>query len=173
MVLLITVAVLIPRVGGATPYAILTSSMVPTAPPGTLVVVRPVDPAEINVGDVITYQLASGQPAVVTHRVIAVTSDGKGGPAFRTQGDANRVADEGEVIPVQIKGRLWYSVPYVGRLHVAVDQNKRNTMVTGVAVVLLGYASFMFATAARGRRRPAGAPDDDAEPVLEDAGARP
>ena len=44
----LAVAVLVPRVGGATPYTVLTGSMAPTYPPGSLVVVRPVDPESIS-----------------------------------------------------------------------------------------------------------------------------
>ena len=42
----------------------------PASAPGSVVVVRPVDPADIGVGSVITYQLESGEPEVVTHRVV-------------------------------------------------------------------------------------------------------
>ncbi len=63
-----------PRLGGATPYTVLTSSMEPEYPPGTLVVVRPVPIEEIGIGDVITYQLESGEPTVVTHRVVGLST---------------------------------------------------------------------------------------------------
>jgi signal peptidase len=46
VILLVTaaigIAVLVPRLGGATPYVVLTGSMEPRMPPGTLVVVKPV-----------------------------------------------------------------------------------------------------------------------------------
>ncbi len=77
----IAVAVVVPRLAGARPYVVLTGSMRPGMPPGTLVVVRPVDPRSIGVGDVITYQVASGEPDVVTHRVVAQGLDRRGRPA--------------------------------------------------------------------------------------------
>ena len=46
----------------------LTSSMEPGLPPGTLVIVKPIDPVDVRIGTVITYQLESGKPTVVTHR---------------------------------------------------------------------------------------------------------
>ena len=67
----LVVGVLLPRMAGATPYTVLTGSMTPNLPPGTLVVVRPVDAGTIGTDSVITYQLASGEPEVVTHRVVA------------------------------------------------------------------------------------------------------
>src|SRR4051794_850345 len=89
----IVAAVLVPRVAGATPYTILTGSMRPNMPPGTLVVIKPVPIKDITVGTVVTYQLRSGEPTVVTHRVVAVGTTLKGKRVFTTQGDANNVAD--------------------------------------------------------------------------------
>ena len=73
-------------------------------PPGTLVVVRPTQIADIAAGDVLTYQIKSGDPTVVTHRVVQQGVDMTGQPRWRTQGDANDVADQNWVLPVQVKG---------------------------------------------------------------------
>lgn len=153
VVLLLAVSVLIPRVAGATPYTILTDSMRPGMPPGMLVVVKPVDASDIAVGDVITYQLKSGEPEVVTHRVVGQGFDLKGDPIFHTQGDANSIRDEQPVIPVQIKGKRWYAIPYVGRVTNVVTSGQRETALTIVVTGLLAYAATMFAGAARDRRR--------------------
>lgn len=154
MAAVLAVAVVVPRVGGATPYTILTSSMEPGLPPGTLVVVRPVDPADIGVGTVITYQIASGKPAVVTHRVVGQGVDGDGGTVFLTQGDANGAPDAQPVRPAQIKGEQWYAVPHLGRLTNLVSGSQRQVAMMIVVAGLLGYAATMFSAAARDRSRP-------------------
>src|SRR5690348_1134464 len=87
VVLVLALVVVIPRVGGGTAYTVLTGSMRPTMPPGTLVVVRPVKPEQIAVGDVVTYQIESGDPTVATHRVVAVGIDMKGEYRFTMKGD--------------------------------------------------------------------------------------
>ncbi|WP_235737294.1 S26 family signal peptidase [Nocardioides alcanivorans] len=74
----LVVAVVVPRLAGATPYTVVTGSMRPGLPPGTLAVVRPTPVEEIGIGDVITYQLESGKETVVTHRVVAVGLDATG-----------------------------------------------------------------------------------------------
>jgi signal peptidase len=145
--------VLVPRLGGGTPYTVLTGSMRPDLPPGTLVVVRPVNPVDIGVGSVITYQLESGRPAVVTHRVVSQGLDPEGHPVFATQGDANDAPDEQWVRPVQIRGELWYSVPYLGYLSTLLTGHERQLGVHVVATGLAGYALWAFLGAALGRRR--------------------
>ncbi len=72
---LVLALIVVPLLGGARPYTVLTSSMEPTYPPGTLVVVRTTDASRLPVGTVVTYQLESGQPDVVTHRVVATGVD--------------------------------------------------------------------------------------------------
>lgn len=152
-VFVIAVAVLVPRIAGATPYTILTSSMEPKYPAGTLVVVRPVEPESIGVGTVITYQLRSGDPTVVTHRVESVAYGRTGELEFITRGDANDGADLEPVTPVQIRGALWYAVPKLGWASQAVDQDQRNAAVYAAAGGLGVYALAMFAGTVRDRVR--------------------
>ncbi|ALE91291.1 signal peptidase I [Arthrobacter alpinus] len=147
----VAVAVVIPRITGATPYTILTGSMQPELPPGTLVVVRPVDANKISIGSVITYQLQSGKATNVTHRVVAQGFDTKGGLRFQTQGDANNVPDENWVKPIQIKGEKWYAVPYLGYVNNILIREERQMAVYIAAALLLGYAAFSFIGAIRDR----------------------
>lgn len=146
-------AVLVPRLAGATPYVILTGSMEPAMPPGTLVVVKPVKADEITTGSVITYQIKSGDPTVVTHRVTSVGLDARGELRFVTKGDANTAPDRDQVRPVQIKGERWYYVPYLGYVTSLITGEQRQIGLMIVVIGLLGYAAAMFLGAARDRRR--------------------
>lgn len=150
---ILLLAVFVPRVAGATPYAVLTGSMRPDLPPGTLVVVKPKDFDQIAVGDVVTYQLESGRSEVVTHRVVGVNVGMDGERTLRTRGDANGALDADPVREVQVKGVLWYSVPVLGHAHTMLDGKERQMAVYVVAALLLGYAGFMFTSALRDRRR--------------------
>jgi signal peptidase len=141
----IAVAVVIPRLGGATPYTILTGSMRPSLPPGTLVVVRPADPATIRVGDVVTYQITSGDPTVATHRVVAQgVNTATGEFIFQMKGDASNAPDPEWVRAVQIKGKVWYAVPWLGRLGLLFTGQQHQWLAYGVAAAIFGYAAFMF-----------------------------
>lgn len=150
---LLLAAVLVPRIAGATPYTILTGSMQPKYPPGTMVVVKPKPIDEIGIGEVITYQLESGEPTVVTHRVVSVGINGKGERLLTTQGDANNAPDAKPVMPVQVKGVLWYSVPYIGHLTNRINSTQRDLVLYGAVSILFLYAGFMFTSDFRDRRR--------------------
>lgn len=155
MTAIIVVAVLVPRIAGATPYTVLSGSMEPALQLGALVVVKPVEADEVGLGTVITYQLESGKATSVTHRVVAQGFNGKGQMQFQTQGDANDTPDENWVMPIQIMGELWYSVPYLGYLNNMLTGKERQMAVYIVAALLLGYAAFAFTGAIRERTRPA------------------
>ena len=156
MLAVLAVCVLIPRLGGATPYTILTGSMKSSLPPGTLVVVKPTPAEQIDIGDVITFQIETGEPAVATHRVIGKTEAEDGTLRLITKGDDNSVADSDQVRPAQIRGRLWYSVPVLGRANVLLDKSQHQTVVVSVGAGLFLYAAFILVSAAtesRPRRR--------------------
>lgn len=145
----LALAVVVPRLAGATPYTILTGSMSPGMPPGTLVVVRPVDPGDISTGTVITYQVRSGDPDVVTHRVVSQGMRPDGSTVFRTRGDANDVIDPGWVRPVQVKGERWYAVPHLGRVTNLLTSGQRHGAIVVVSAILLVYAAVMLVGSAR------------------------
>nr|WP_228507495.1 signal peptidase I [Plantibacter sp. VKM Ac-2880] len=151
-VVLLVAFVAVPRVTGSTPYTILTGSMRPEMPPGTMVVVRPVDPATIEVGDVVTYQLRSGEPEVVTHRIIetVVTQEGL---EFRTQGDANDASDPELVRAVQVRGEAWYWAPFLGYLTSGVTSDARTLGARVIGIGLIAFALFSgVRTMVRARR---------------------
>lgn len=154
----------IPAAIGGTPLTILTGSMSPNLPPGTLVVVKPTPVDEIGVGDVLTFQLESGKPTLVTHRVVARMTDSSSGEMrFVTQGDANNTADAAPVMPVQIKGTVWYAVPWLGWANQAVNGEARAWVVPAIAAALFAYAAWMVVAGVRDRRRRGGAahPSED------------
>lgn len=148
---MLAICVAVPRLGGATPYTILTGSMRPTMPPGTLLVVKPVAVDDIDIGDVITFQIESGKPTVASHRVIGKTAARDGTPRFLTQGDANDAPDANPVRTAQIKGKMWYRVQHLGQVNILIDNAKRQAVSVLIISGLLAYAGFMFAASARER----------------------
>lgn len=146
-------AVLLPRLTGSVPLTVLTSSMEPTYPPGTLLVVRPVETDSIRIGDVITYQPVSDQPEVITHRVVGITQSTSGDTTFRTQGDNNPAPDPAPVTAPQVQGTVWYAIPFIGYAATALGAGAKSVIVIVLAVGLFGYATFMIVSWGRERRR--------------------
>lgn len=150
----LVLTVVIPRLAGGNAYTVLTSSMEPTLPPGTLIIIRPVPPSDLAVGDVITYQIESGKPAVVTHRIIGVGYAASGEVTAQTQGDGSGAPDQQDVRAVQIRGKLWYAIPYLGYVNTWLTGQVRLVLLGVIIVGLVGYALWMFVSAARDRHRP-------------------
>ncbi|SNT01632.1 signal peptidase I [Rhodococcoides kyotonense] len=155
VVAVLLAAVIVPKVAGAMPYTVLTSSMEPTYPPGTLIITKPIDDAELAIGQAVTYQIESGKPDVITHRIIASSIEADGTTVYTTQGDNNPVADEKPVQPVQIRGAVWYSIPYLGYVNNWLTGDRRTVVVGGIAGALVLYALYQFVGAGidRSRRR--------------------
>lgn len=139
--LLLVAVVLVPRSTGATSYVIESGSMRPTLPPGTLVVVRPAQAADLTIGDVITFERGSGE--IVTHRIVKEKSDTSGTPRWRTQGDANDSADASWVHPDQVLGKRWYTLPFVGNVVGLLDGPVRSLLLVACLLGLIFYASAM------------------------------
>ena len=97
------------RLFGVQVYSVISGSMEPEYPVGALIYVQSVDPAEIEVDDVITYVLPNDMPS--THRVIAVDAENK---LFYTKGDANEVEDGAPVHFQNLIGKPIFKIPYLG-----------------------------------------------------------
>ncbi|MCD6240803.1 signal peptidase I [Candidatus Bathyarchaeota archaeon] len=91
---------------------VMSGSMEPTIPVGSIVVVGTVNPEDVKVGDVIAFR--TGESRII-HRVIdRVVEDGS--IYFKTKGDANEEPDPWLVRPQDICGVVILTVPYYGYL---------------------------------------------------------
>ncbi len=104
------------RLFGLQVYTVLSGSMEPDYPTGSLIYVREIDPAELEVRDVITFKLSGGTTA--THRIVELVPD-ENDPdimRFRTKGDANDTADGSLVEADSVIGTPVFVLPYLGYL---------------------------------------------------------
>jgi signal peptidase len=157
VLVLVAVLTVVPAVSGAHTLTVLSGSMVPTLPVGSVVVDRPVDPASLRIGDVVTYATTdqvTGAHILITHRIVAIHA-GPGGETLTTRGDANDVADQRPVTLTQVRGRLWYHVPYIGLIRNALLT--RGAAYLALAVALLALAGWLIL-----RGRGADAAEDEA-----------
>jgi signal peptidase len=145
--------IVVPAVVHGSALTVLTNSMAPKYPPGTLLVIHPTPIDDITVGEVLTYQIQSGSPAVISHRVITRSVSSNGDTTFITKGDNNTLADPNPVTAAQVKGTLWYAIPYLGWVNNAVEGGARGYVVPVVAGLLFAYALYTVITTITARRR--------------------
>ena len=136
VVVIAIAAVVLPRLLGAVPLVVLTGSMVPAFGPGDLVISQPVDPESLAVGDVITYQPESDNPALITHRVKALAYGSSGLANVITRGDANS-ADDAAVLPGQVVGKYLYHIPLIGYLTVVIPTEYKPLFMNGLGAVFI------------------------------------
>jgi signal peptidase I len=76
--------------------------------------IRPVDPADLQVGDIATIKRPTG--TVVTHRIVKI-EDGAGGQVLiTTKGDANNVADYDVATGDEVLGVVDGKIPLIGEV---------------------------------------------------------
>lgn len=109
-----------PRVAPYRTLTVLTGSMSPAIPAGSVIVVTAIAPKDVRVGDVVTYQAPIPDQRVVTHRVVAVEEPGAH-PVLVTKGDRNVGVDpwKARVESDQV-WRVRFRVPFVGRILVGL-----------------------------------------------------
>jgi signal peptidase len=88
----LAVCVIGPATGSWRLLPILSGSMAPSFPPGSLVLATPTPAADIRRGEVIVFHAPLGTHHLVAHRVVRVIRAGAD-PILETKGDANRTAD--------------------------------------------------------------------------------
>ena len=143
----------VPKLNDARPLTVLSGSMIPTFDPGDVVVVRDTDADTLEVGDVITFQPFPDDPRLTTHRVQEVRY-GVNGVSYVTKGDNNDAVDLEPITAQQVKGEVWYVVPYVGHVSVWMSGGLLGGLVDLVALGLLVYGGgYLVAGLLEKRRR--------------------
>lgn len=123
----------VPQVMGFSILRVLTGSMEPAIPEGSMLLVQKTDPETLRSGDVISF--FSPDPsldgALNTHRIQQVVTDG-GTLQFVTKGDANFLEDQQMVNEQQVVGKVIFVSPALGKLVRLVS----NPLVFGLAILL-------------------------------------
>jgi signal peptidase len=103
-------------------HTILSSSMEPTLPLGSLVITHAQAPNSYRVGDVVTFITPAHQLVLVTHRITQIIPPQSMEPlTLLTKGDANTNGDAWALSPGNIQGRVVFKIPYVGFLIHAIQ----------------------------------------------------
>ena len=132
IVILVCVPLTVPRLFGYEVYSVVSGSMEPAIPTGSLIYIKSVEPETIETNDVIAFYSPSNPDAIITHRV--VTNKVVSGE-FETKGDANQASDPSPVPYDNMVGRVTWSIPYAGRLLSGIVTTEGKMIVVGIVVV--------------------------------------
>lgn len=131
---------------GIKPYSVLSGSMQSVYPTGSLIYVIGVDPARLEVSDVITFKMTGG--TVATHRIVELVPDENHPDTvrFRTKGDENEIADGSLVDFSSVIGKPVFCIPLIGYLvtYMMCPPGKYIAIIVAVALVLIETMIGMF-----------------------------
>jgi len=128
---------------GYSVMTVLTGSMEPYLPVGTLLVMGPVADNDIQVGDVITF--IRNDRRTITHRVEEIVpgfADGR--PGFVTRGDAVATRDPETVRADNVIGEIIWSNYFLGQVIVFIQRNVMMVIMGGVMVGALIFVVKKF-----------------------------
>ena len=120
LIILLCIPATVPKLMGYKVYTVITGSMEPAIPSGSLVLVLEKAPETIETDEVIAYYSSIDTGSIITHRVVTnKTVSGE----FITKGDANEAEDMLPVSYDNVIGVVKLSVPYLGQIMSALATN--------------------------------------------------
>lgn len=110
VVIAATIPLTIPNFMGYEIYNVVSGSMEPTIPIGSIIYVKEIDPVDVESGDIIAFEAGD---SVIMHRVV---DNKRVEGAFTTKGDANDGEDMNDVSYDSLIGIVVRHIPILGQL---------------------------------------------------------
>lgn len=127
-VILLMLPAFLPQIMDMSVYNVVSGSMEPAIPMGSMIFVRPARANEIERGEVIAF---SSNGVVVAHRVM---ENRRQENQFITKGDANELEDINRVDYADLLGRVEYHIPMLGDVTAQVTTPQGKTCLLAVIV---------------------------------------
>lgn len=132
----IIVSPLLPTKDYLTTYAVVTGSMEPKVPVGTLALVSKKSATDLQAGDIIAFPEPANPKRIILHRIAASQTSGTI-TEYTTKGDNNNAPDNWSVNASQVKGKMIYGIPYIGRLIMLAQQPLGFAVLVGIPAAFL------------------------------------
>ena len=144
LVIALCLVLVVPKVFGYSAYTVVSGSMEPNVPVGSVIYAKATDPETLQPGDIIVFN--DGRNDVpITHRVVEnQTANGQ----VITKGDANPANDLAPIPYINVIGKVALHVPVIGGFLVPLGTIPGKI---GILAVLLG--AFLLCEIARRMRR--------------------
>lgn len=125
----------VPRLFGLQLYTVVSGSMEPSIPTGSLIYVGETEPEDVAAGEVIAFFGSADSASIITHRVVENrTLTGE----FVTKGDANEKEDMKPVSYDQYIGKVVFSAPWLGNLAYSMTSVQGRTAAVIVILAVVG-----------------------------------
>lgn len=141
VIILACIPLTVPRLMGYQIYTVVTGSMKPEIPIGSMVYVKSIAPKDVKEKDVIAFYGGRDANAIITHRVVSNNSvTGQ----IITKGDANATEDMNPVSYSEVIGVVEYTIPKAGELAQIFTSSQGKiaaACIVGLSVILHVAAS--------------------------------
>ncbi len=143
IIVLVCLPLTVPKMLGFQMYTVISGSMEPAIPTGSLVYIKDMEPANVEDGDVIAFYGGHDSNAIITHRVVknrVVMGE------FITKGDANEKEDMNPIPYDNFLGRVELSIPIVGeiaQIFTSMEGKIIAATMIGVAVIFQLLAAIL------------------------------
>ncbi len=136
ILVLVCIPLTVPRFFGVRIYSVISGSMEPAIPTGSLLYITEAQPEEIKEEEVIAFYGVKDSASIITHRVVenrVVMGE------FITKGDANQTQDMNPVPYDNFIGKVAYTIPKAGKAAELFTSMEGKILAAGViaAAVLL------------------------------------
>ena len=152
LLVLACVPLTVPRVFGYEIYTVISGSMEPAIPTGSLVYIQEMEPEDVEADDVIAFYGAKDSASIITHRVVenrVLMGE------FITKGDANQTEDMNPASYENFIGKVVKSYPEIGEIAQILTGPEGKVIAGGViaAAVVLQILASMFERRYEKRRK--------------------
>lgn len=136
---------------GIEPYAVLSGSMEPTYPTGSMIFVKDTPASAIEIGDPITFVLDENL-TIATHRVVEIDAEEQ---HFITKGDANEYKDASPVHFNNLIGKPILSIPKLGYIvhYIQNPLGQYIAIVIAALILLLAFVPDLFDEEKKSQRK--------------------
>lgn len=147
-------------------YTIVTGSMEPTIPTGSMVLVKSLAPGEDpQVGGIVTFKATRlGDPIVLTHYLREIQVEDDGQVRYITRGENTDHDDDYVTHREDLLGTYVFHMPFLGRLGQFLRSTQALFMYLMIGVILLIYYVLSLRLDRRAQRLAAGQAPEEAAP---------
>ena len=123
-------------------YVITGGSMTGAIGKGALILDKTVPVSSLQVGDIITFR-PPDEPALVTHRIVAIDRQTDGQTVFRTKGDFNEATDPWQfTLDLPVQARFVAQIPYLGYALAALSIPIVHALLLSIPALLIVLSLF-------------------------------